>query len=82
MAADDDLREVMAEERSRGVTRKKIDIEQRRKTARTKRDLAAVLKSGDEIAFMKILRENGLKDGMSEFEKALKVFRAERGRRH
>jgi hypothetical protein len=81
MAADDDIRDVMAEERSRGITRKKIDVDQRRKSSQTKRELAKVLKLGDEIAFMKILRENDLKDGTPDFEKALKAFRAALGRR-
>jgi hypothetical protein len=81
MIADDDLRDVMAEERSRGVKRKKIDAEQRRKRDQVKRDLADVLASGDEIAFMKILRATGLKDGTPQFENAVKAFRAQRGGR-
>jgi hypothetical protein len=81
MIADDDLRDVMAEDQSRGISRKKIDAEQRRKSSATKRELARVLKLGDEIAFMKILRENDLKDGTPGFEKALKAFRAALGRR-
>jgi hypothetical protein len=81
MADEDDIREVMAEEHSRGVTRKKIDVAERRKREQVKRNLADVLASGDEIAFMKILRATGLKDGTPKFENALKAFRAQRAGR-
>ena len=79
MPADDDVKDVMAEERSCGVTRKKIDVAERRKREQVKRNLADVLASGDEIAFMKILRATGLKDGTPQFENAVKAFRAQRG---
>jgi hypothetical protein len=81
MPADDEIKDVMAEERSRGITRKKVDAAERRKRQETKRNLADVLASGDEIAFMKILRATGLKDGTPEFEDAVKAFRAQRGGR-
>jgi hypothetical protein len=81
MPADDEIKDVMAEERSRGVTRKKIDVAERRKRDQVKRNLADVLASGDEIALMKILRATGLKDGTPQFENAVKAFRAHRGGR-
>jgi hypothetical protein len=40
-----------------------------------------VLASGDERAFMKIMREIGLKDDSPEFAKALKTFRDHVGHR-
>jgi hypothetical protein len=43
--------------------------------------LARVLASGDERAFMKIMREIGLKDDAPEFLKALKTFREHASRR-
>jgi len=56
-------------------------VDERRKREQVKRDLAEVLASGDEIAFMKILRATGLKDGTPQFENAVKAFRAQRGGR-
>ena len=80
MPDDEDIRLVMDEEKRRGVRRKHLDTEQRRKTEKTKLDLARVLASGDERAFMKIMREIGLKDDSPEFLKALKTFREHVGR--
>jgi hypothetical protein len=81
MPEDEDIRQVMEEEKRRGVRRKRLDTEERRKAEKTKLDLARVLASGDERGFMKIMREIGLKDDSSEFLKALKVFREQAGRR-
>jgi hypothetical protein len=71
----------MEEEKRRGIRRKSLDTEQRRKAEKTKLDLAKVLGSGDERGFMKIMREIGLKDHSPEFLKALKAFREQAGRR-
>jgi hypothetical protein len=81
MPDDEDIRQVMEEEKRRGVRRKRLDTEQRRKAEKTKLDLARVLASGDERGFMKIMREIGLKDDSPEFVKALNVFREQAGRR-
>jgi hypothetical protein len=78
---DDEIQSIIREEKSRGVRRRRVDTEERKKTQRTKTDLARVLASGDERAFMKILRESGLKDDSPEFSKALKAFRDHVGRR-
>ena len=81
MPEDEDIRLVMEEEKRRGVRRKRLDTEERRKAEKTKLDLARVLASGDERGFMKIMREIGLKDDSPEFLKALKAFREQAGRR-
>ncbi len=81
MPEDEDIRQVMEEEKRRGVRRKRLDTEERRKAEKTKLDLAKVLASGDERGFMKIMREIGLKDDSPEFLKALKAFREQAGRR-
>jgi len=81
MPEDEDIRQVMEEEKGRGVRRKRLDTEERRKAEKTKLDLARVLASGDERGFMKIMREIGLKDDSPEFLKALKAFREQAGRR-
>ena len=81
MPEDVDIRQVMEEEKRRGVRRKRLDADERRKAEKTKLDLARVLASGDERGFMKIMREIGLKDDSPEFLKALKAFREQAGRR-
>ncbi|HYS22372.1 MAG TPA: hypothetical protein VER56_00430 [Candidatus Eisenbacteria bacterium] len=81
MPEDEDIRQVMEEEKRRGVRRNRLDTEERRKAEKTKLDLARVLASGDERGFMKIMREIGLKDDSPEFLKALKAFREQAGRR-
>jgi hypothetical protein len=78
---DDEIQSIMAEEKSRGVRRKRVDSEERKRAQKTKADLARVLASGDERQFMKIMREIGLRDDSSEFVKALKTFREFAGRR-
>jgi hypothetical protein len=80
MAEEDEIQSIMREEKSRGVRRKRVDTEERKKIQKTKADLARVLASGDERAFMKIMREIGLKDDAPEFLKALKTFREHVGR--
>ena len=81
MPDDDEIQSIMKEEKSRGSRRKRVDTEERRKNQKTKADLARVLASGDERAFMKIMREIGLKDDSREFLKALKTFREHAGQR-
>jgi hypothetical protein len=81
MPEEDEIQSVMREEKSRGVRRRRIDSEERKKTQKTKADLVRVLAAGDERAFMKIMREIGLKDDSPEFLKALMTFREHVGRR-
>lgn len=81
ISEDQEIRDVIAEEASRGTSRKKVDTAAREKQRKTKRDLAKVLASGDERAFLEIMRELGLEDGSPEFAKALKAFREQCGRR-
>jgi hypothetical protein len=81
MAEEDEIKSIMREEESRGVRRKRVDTEERKKIQKTKADLARALASGDERAFMKIMREIGLKDDSPEFLKALTVFRDHADRR-
>jgi len=81
MAEEDEIQSIIREEKSRGVRRKRVDTEERKKTQKTKANLARVLASGDEREFMKLMREIGLKDDSPEFLKALKAFRDHVGRR-
>ena len=81
MPEEDEIQSIMREEKSRGVRRKRVDTDERKKSQKTRADLARVLASGDERAFMKIMREIGLKDDSPEFLKALRTFREHVGRR-
>lgn len=81
MSEEDEIRSVFREEKSRGIRRKRVDTEERKKAQKTKADLARALALGDERTFMKIMREIGLKDDSPEFSKALKAFRDHVGRR-
>lgn len=81
MAEEDEIQSIIREEKSRGVRRKRVDTEERKKTQATKANLARVLASGDEREFMKLMREIGLNDDSPEFLKALKAFRDHVGRR-
>ena len=81
MTDEDEIQLIIREEKSRGVRRKRVDTEERKKRQKTKADLARALASADKRAFMKIMREIGLKDDSPEFLKALKTFREHVGRR-
>jgi hypothetical protein len=81
MAEEDEIQSIIQEEKSRGVRRKRVDTEERKKTQKTKANLARVLAGGEEREFMKLMREIGLKDDSPEFLKALKAFRDHVGRR-
>lgn len=72
---DDEIEAIMAEEKSRGTRRKRLDTVERSKARETKAALAKALSLGDERILMKILREVGLKDDSPEFVKALQLFR-------
>ena len=45
---DDEIQSLMAEEKSRGVRRKRVDTEERKKRQKTKTDLAIAIAAGDE----------------------------------
>ncbi len=79
-ANEEDIADVMAEERSRGKRRRPLDSEARRKRQRLRADIIRVIRSGDERAFLTVLREAGIKEGTSEFAKCVKLFREHSGR--
>jgi hypothetical protein len=77
---DQDIADVMAEERSRGSRRRPIDPRTRRKIEKTRQDLVRAFHDGDERKYFKILRDAGMKDGSPEFVRAAELFRAAWGR--
>ncbi|HEV8384618.1 MAG TPA: hypothetical protein VGQ11_07080 [Candidatus Acidoferrales bacterium] len=74
MPEDDDIREVMKAEQSRG--RRPIDIDARRERDELRKILRELLKAGDEQGFMQAMRAYGWSDDSPEFQRALKIWRA------
>jgi hypothetical protein len=78
---DQDLNDVMAEEKSRGTRRRAIDTAERKKQLQLERDALRAIKSGDLHAYVRMLHEAGMKDGSPEYANALKIFHSFHGRR-
>lgn len=77
MAADpsDDLRDVWAEEQSRGARRKKLDTEGRRRAARLRQGILTAYRAHDEVALKVALLAAGWVEDSPEFVEALRKFR-------
>lgn len=73
---NDDLRDVQAEERSRGARRRKLDTEERRKAARLHQDVLKAYRERDEVALKDALLAAGLSEDSPRFAELLKNFRA------
>jgi hypothetical protein len=78
---EQDLRDIMAEEKSRGMRRRRADPAARKKQLQLERDAIRAIKTGDLHAYVRMLLEAGIQDGTPEFANALKVFHSFRGRR-
>jgi hypothetical protein len=78
---DQDLQDVIAEEKSRGTRRRPVDTAEKKKQQRLRNDALRALKSGDLHAYVRMLHESGMKDGSPEYANALKVFHSFHGRR-
>ncbi len=76
---DKELADVMREEKSRG--KRRVDTTEQPKTRRVERGLLNAIQAGDLHAFVRILRDAGLRDESPEFANALRVFHASRPRR-
>jgi hypothetical protein len=72
---DQDLSEVLAEERSRGSRRKRIDTQERKKRQRLRFDILEAYRRSDEQAFRRALLEVGWDEASSVFSNALAKFR-------
>jgi hypothetical protein len=70
---DDDLHDVMREERSRG--KRHLDMEARREFTRKLETMRAHLRLATEEEFLKAMRDAGLKEGSAELELALRLWR-------
>jgi hypothetical protein len=79
MPEDDDLKNLIAEEKQRGRKRP-IDIAARQKRMKLLDGVRLTLKTGDEGAFAKLLiDEIGLQPGTKGYNDALRWWRASRG---
>ncbi|MGB2624259.1 MAG: hypothetical protein WA857_10825 [Candidatus Acidiferrum sp.] len=72
---EDDLRDVQAEERSRGSRRRKLDTQEKNRAARLRQDILRAYREGDEIGFKIALLASGWQEDSPEFVGALKKFR-------
>jgi hypothetical protein len=69
---DTDLRDVMAEEKSRG-TRGRTDVRTARKNQRLRQDIARLFDAGDERSFIAALQRAKIPE--PQFSNALRVWR-------
>jgi len=72
---DDDLQDVLAEERSRGSRRKKLDTEEKNRAARLRADILGAYRNNDEVGFKIALLAAGWSEDSPEFAGALRKFR-------
>jgi len=72
---DDDLQDVLAEERSRGSHRKKLDTEEKNRAARLRADILRAYGNNDEVGFKIALLAAGWSEHSPEFADALRKFR-------
>jgi hypothetical protein len=70
-----DLQDVQAEEQSRGARRRKLDTEERRRTARLRRDVLNAYREKDETGLKVALLAAGWREDSPEFAGVLKKFR-------
>jgi hypothetical protein len=78
---EQDIKDVLEEERSRGSRRKRIDSEERRRQATFRTRVLATIRNRDEAGLINVLREGEIPDGTPEFERILQIFRATLGPR-
>ena len=72
---DRDLQDVLAAERNRGIKRRPVDTEERRKAKQLREDILRAYKEGDETGIRIALLAAGWAEFSPEFESALKKFR-------
>jgi len=73
---NDDLRDVLAEEQSRGTRRKRFDAEERRKLYLLRQGVLKAYRDRDEVALKVALLAAGLTEDSPRFAELLKNFRA------
>jgi len=76
---DQDIRDVFAEQRSRGGKHGPLDARERRRRILFQRAVVKAIREKDERTFTGLLRRAGMRDETPEFAAALKLFRAHCG---
>jgi hypothetical protein len=76
---DQNLQDVIKEEKSRGTRRRAVDTAERKKRLRTGAGRARAIKSGDLHAYVQMLHGAGMKVRSPECANALKIFHSFRG---
>jgi len=74
-SSDEELKNPLTEETSRGRKRPILDASIRRKRGELLRDLRKLIEIGDEELFRGAIRVRGLQDGSEVFERAWNVWR-------
>ena len=76
MSKEDEIRDAMAQERSRGRKQPLVDPASRRRRNEMLKAVRAALQQNDERHFLEAIRRHlGLKDGSPEFLKAWQAWR-------
>ena len=74
-SSDEELKNLLTEETSRGRRRPILDASITRKRGELLNDLKKLIESGDEELFLEAIRVRGLQDGSEAFEFALEIWR-------
>ena len=69
-----EIQEVMEQEKRRGTARRPLDAEAKRKQEGLKADFLRAIRARNERAFADLLRKVGYADGSPEFVRAWKTF--------
>jgi hypothetical protein len=72
---DQSIRDVIGTEKRRGVKRRPVDVEQKRKESLFASNALRAIEFKDERAFAEMLRMAGIRDGSPEYARAWKIFR-------
>jgi hypothetical protein len=72
---DQEIQEVMEQEKRRGKARRPLDTEQRKQRKQLEAELLRAMRDGDERAFAEALRKAGHDETSPVFAQAWKLFR-------
>jgi hypothetical protein len=73
--SDEEFKDVLTEETTRGRKRPVLDASIRRKREELLNDLRKLIESGDKELFLEAIRVRGLQDGSEAFEFAVEIWR-------
>jgi hypothetical protein len=79
---EEELNDVIAEDRNRGTRRKRLDFEERRKQTKLRNEILRAFAEGSEGGLINALLDAGWDENSPEFAHALAVFRETVRKRH